>query len=97
MQMEQLGQLVPQTSVHESAAHAPNEHRLPLQFRTRSQSQLQAPQIPQEAVPQLMPVVSRAQLAVSVSVPLPALQVPPPQAYVVVGRVRLPALVQVEP
>jgi hypothetical protein len=38
--------------------------------------------------------VLRAQPAVSVSTPLTALQLPPPQTYVVIGRVRVPVLLQ---
>lgn len=95
--MKQLGQLVPQTCCHVSGTHASAEHLGPLQFCTRSQSQLQLPQVPQLGAPQIVPVVLRAQLAVSVSVPLPVLQTLPPQVYVVVGLVRLPELVQADP
>ena len=92
--MLQPGQLVLQTCDQLWVTHASAEHRGPVQFCSRSQSQLQPPQVPQVGAPQLIPAVLRAQLAVSVSVPLPVLQLLPPQVYVVVGRVRLPELVQ---
>lgn len=46
---------------------------------------------------QVVPSVERAHPAVSVSVPMAALQLPAPHVYVVIERVREPELLHVPP